>query len=460
MRLLELLSSRKKQATSNGISELRKTEYTILDQQNQIYLDYTGGNIPPQSVLKQHLALLETSILGNPHSTNPTSQLATKLVEEARENVLQFFHAQDYICIFTQNASAALKIVGESYPFEAGSSFILTSDNHNSVNGIREFCKKKGGKSSYVTIRYEDLELDQNSFKNLLENVDTTKNNLVAFPAQSNVSGNKHDLEWIQYAQKKGCDVLLDAAAFVPTSKLDLSMYKPDFVSISFYKMFGYPTGIGCLLVKKTSFNKLQKPWFAGGTVTMVSVVEQNKYLANGHERFEDGTLNYMGIPAITFGLDYLSKLGYDAIGKHIKIHISYLFEALASLKYSNDQPVVKLFGPSDFSSRGGNIIVNFYDKNGTTVPFDRIETLTNSKNISIRSGCFCNPGIDEVNNCITHEEMSQYFTTREDGNYFDMMSYLGKLRGAIRISVGIPTTKSDLDAFLHVIHEFMSLQE
>ena len=59
------------------------------------------------------------------------------------------------------------------------------------------------------------------------------------FRLNSNFSGVRHSLEMIDHAHAKGWDVLLDAAAFAPTNRLDLSAVRPDFVSISFYKMFG-----------------------------------------------------------------------------------------------------------------------------------------------------------------------------------------------------------------------------
>lgn len=58
-------------------------------------------------------------------------------------------------------------------------------------------------------------------------------------------------------AHAQGWDVLLDAAAYVPTSTLNLSSVQPDFVACSFYKMFGYPTGVGCLLVRNTALPRL-----------------------------------------------------------------------------------------------------------------------------------------------------------------------------------------------------------
>lgn len=435
--------------TNEFFENLRQKEYAYLDNQGQVYLDYTGGNLCPLTLLNQHHDLLSNQILGNPHSTNPTSQSANILIENARAKVLAFFNAHDYECVFTANASAALKIVGESYPFQKDSSFIITSDNHNSVNGIREYCKAKGGSTAYANVYYNDLKLDENHLTSLLDNAPKNVNRLFAFPAQSNVSGVKHGLKWIEIAQQKGFDVLLDAAAFVPTSQLDLSVYKPDFVSISFYKIFGYPTGIGCLLIKKTTFSKLIKPWFAGGTVTMVSVVEQNKFLASGHEKFEDGTLNYMSIPCVTFGLDYISNIGMAKINERVTTLIKYLYNQLISLKHENGKPVIKIFGHNDFTNHGGNIVLNFIDKNGDVIPFTEIELLANKKNISIRSGCFCNPGIDEINNCITNEEMAKYFSVRAEGDYFDIVHFLGKMRGAIRVSVGLATNFADLDKFV-----------
>jgi len=69
----------------------------------------------------------------------------------------------------------------------------------------------------------------------------------------------------------KGWDVLLDAEAFVPTNHLDLTAIQPDFVSVSFYKMFGYPAGVGALLVRRSALAKLKRPWFAGGTIGEVT---------------------------------------------------------------------------------------------------------------------------------------------------------------------------------------------
>src|SRR5204863_2143767 len=90
---------------------------------------------------------------------------------------------------------------------------------------------------------------------------------LFAYPAQSNFSGVQHPLGWVDLTQAAGYDVLLDAAAFVPGNPLDLSAVRPEFVTVSFYKMFGFPTGVGCLLARRDALARLRRPWFSGGTI-------------------------------------------------------------------------------------------------------------------------------------------------------------------------------------------------
>ncbi len=453
------IKSRYSLPTDAVFNKLRLTEFSRLDKLGQTYLDYTGGNLHPKSLLHEHYNLLQESILGNPHSTNPSSQMATKLVEGARKKIIDFFNAEDYYCIFTSNASGALKIVGECYPFEDNGHYLMTSDNHNSVNGIREYCKSKGAEYTYSPIRQEDLRIDEDRLMENLDSFKDKKNKLFGFPAQSNVSGVKHDWAWVKTAKEKGWDVLLDAAAFVPTCKLDLKEVQPDFVTVSFYKIFGFPTGIGCLLVKKDSFPKLKKHWFAGGTVDYVSVKESNHLLIANHERFENGTLNYLDIPAITLGLEFIESIGIENIRKRVMDLTGLFLKEMSSLKHDNGTPIVRMFGLMNTENRGGTVILNFQDTEGNTFPFDWIENQANKQLISIRSGCFCNPGIDETNHCVSNEEMAQYYTSRKEKEFDSTTGYLrymskmiGRMRGATRVSFGIATTTKDIETFVNFV--------
>lgn len=439
---------------TESIDKLRASDYSRLDAGEHIYFDYTGGGIYAESQIRKHQQLLNENVFGNPHSSNPTSIAATHLVESAREYILKFFNADpdEYLAIFTSNASGALKLIGESYPFSNGR-YLLTFDNHNSVNGIREFAHARGGEVTYIPVMLPEMRVDAAQLNLELARPSKNGNNLFAFPAQSNFSSVKHPLEWIELAHSHGWDVLLDAAAFVPTSKLDLSKVKPDFVPVSFYKIFGYPTGLGALIAKKSALEKLHRPWFAGGTITVASVQGDKYYLADGAAAFEDGTLDYLNIPAIEIGLKHIESIGYDVISERVKTLTGWLLDNLTQMKHSTGVPLVRLFGPATTEDRGGAVTVNFYDKNDKAFDHRFIESEANKVNISLRTGCFCNPGAGEIALGISRVELDVCFTRPDYHNKMTIDDFRlcidGKSSGAVRISVGMVTNFNDVQAFL-----------
>jgi molybdenum cofactor sulfurtransferase len=437
------------------IDALRASEYSRLDALGQIYLDYTGGSLYGESQVRQHIDLLNLHVFGNPHSANPTSAATTDLVERTRRHVLQYFNAPpgEYVAVFTGNASGALKHVGESYPFAEGARYLLTVDNHNSVNGIREFARARGAAVEYAPLTTPDLRIDIPRLQALLGNAGRGRHNLFAFPAQSNFSGVKHPLDLVERAHASGWDVLLDAAAFVPTNRLDLAVVQPEFVTISFYKMFGYPTGVGCLLVRSSVLPKLIRPWFAGGTVNFASVRGRAHVLAPREAAFEDGTLDYLSIPAVEIGLRHVESIGVDAIQTRVGCLTGWLLERLLGLRHGNGRPMVRIYGPADTTRRGGTIAMNLYDPQGSLLDYARVEELAGQQGISLRTGCFCNPGAGETAEGLTDEDIQvglEAGTGITLTRFREMMRHRGgKSAGAIRVSLGLMSNFADVYRFV-----------
>ena len=450
-------------AETGRLDELRSTEYARLDAGEHIYLDYTGGGLYAESQLRQHQDILRGHVFGNPHSSNPTSLDATRFVESARQHVLRFFKADpaQYDVIFTQNASGALKLVGESYPFGPGSRYLLTFDNHNSVNGIREFAHARQAQVIYVPLGLPDMRVDDALLDAHLRQIDASKPNLFAYPAQSNFSSVEHPLEWIERAHGLGWDVLLDAAAFVTTCPLDLSQVAPDFVPVSFYKMFGYPTGIGALIARRSALAKLRRPWFAGGTITVASVQADRYFLADGHQAFEDGTVDYLNIPAVEIGLRHLEAIGYPTIHERVRSLTGWLLDNLTSMKHDSGVPLVRVYGPMTTERRGGAVTVNFADRSGRPIDHRLIEDEAGRHNISLRTGCFCNPGAGEIALGISRLELDVCFTQPGHESRLTLDDFRlcidGKNSGAVRISIGLVTNFRDVQAFLHFARSLLN---
>jgi selenocysteine lyase/cysteine desulfurase len=449
-------------AGTRELDAVRAREYPLLDARRHVYLDYTAGNLAPRSLIDRHFDLLRGRILGNPHSTNPSSSVTTDLLERARRAVLAFFNApaDDWVVIFTANATQALKLVGESYPFDRGSQYLLTFDNHNSVNGIREYARAKQATITYVPIVLPDLRVADDELVKHLERAHSGGANLFAYPAQSNFSGVQHPLDWVEAAQCNGWHVLLDAASFTPTNRLDLGRWHPDFVVQSFYKIFGYPTGVGCLLARKAALSLLRRPWFAGGTITVASVQGDKHYLAEGAAAFEDGTPDYLALPAVEMGLEYITGIGLDIIHERVRCLTGWLLDRLVALRHSNGAPLARIYGPRSMDRRGGTVSFNLYDLEGRAIDHRIVEQHANVANISLRTGCFCNPGGGEIALGITGTELASCFQQPEHEAHLTIDDFRlcidGKNSGAVRVSLGLASNVADVEAFVAFARQFL----
>ncbi|KAK3905513.1 molybdenum cofactor sulfurase [Staphylotrichum tortipilum] len=458
------------------LDELRESEYGVLDSDDHVYLDYTGSGLAAAAQIRHHQERLSRTVYGNPHSASPTSAAATETVEQTRARILDHLNASpdEYTVIFTPNASGAARLVGEAYPFGRGSRFVLTADNHNSINGLREFARAAGAKMTYIPVRRPELRVDNADVVSSLPRKGGLMSRLVsgcrtfvrgssrakskglfAYPAQSNFTGVRHPLSWVSLAQERGYRVLLDAAAFLPTATLDLSTVKPDFVIISWYKLFGYPTGVGCLVARRDSLEclRLRRPWFSGGTVQAATVSTPWHMLAQGAEAFEDGTVNFLSIPDVHFGLDWLAGIGIPAIGTRVKCLTGWFLQRLLQLRHSDGSPMVRVYGPTDLKMRGGTVAFNLLDAAGKVVDERLVAMESAAARISLRTGCFCNPGAGEaalgldprlVRN-LTKLAGARGFS----GGLDEFVTMVGMSSyGAIRVSFGLASTTADVDKF------------
>jgi selenocysteine lyase/cysteine desulfurase len=262
--------------------------------------------------------------------------------------------------------------------------------------------------------------VDEVSLLAALEQSDHAGAPLFVYPAQSNFSGVQHPLSWIAEAQQRGWTVLLDGSAYVPTNRLDLDRYAPDFVALSFYKMFGYPTGVGCLLARKTALARLRRPWFSGGTIAAASVQGDGFSLADGASGFEDGTINYLSLPAVEVGLRHLEHVGIEVIHTRVECLTAWLLNQLQRLRHSNGAPVVRVYGPRDSGMGGGTIACNFLDPHRHVVDERIVEQRANAGRLSLRTGCFCNPGAGEVAFHLSPQALRDTFHRTEHLTYDD----------------------------------------
>jgi molybdenum cofactor sulfurtransferase len=104
-------------------------------------------------------------------------------------------------------------------------------------------------------------------------------------------------------------------------------------------------------------------------------------------------------------------------------------------------------------------VTLNFYDPEGHLLDYRRLEELASERRISLRTGCFCNPGAGETAEWITTEDIDAAIATGMDMNLPRFLQFIthrgGKSAGAIRISLGVASNFADVERFLQFAESF-----
>ena len=440
-------------ADDTWFTDWRNRELSRVVRSGAAYLDYTGAALYPESLVRDDATRLMDEVLGNPHSENGPSRASSDGIANARAALLDFLHADagEYAVILTPNTTGACRLVGESFPFGPRSELLLSADNHNSVNGIREYARRAGAQ-----VRTLGLDTDLR-LADAGERIDHASKapSLFAFPAQSNFSGVRHPLALIATARDFGWSVLLDAASFLGTSDLRLDRVKPDFVTLSLYKIAGYPTGLGALVARLDALEQLRRPWFSGGTVRWASVQHQRHRLADAPEGFEDGTPSFLAARAVAPALDAIRAANRERLARHLAVLTSGLRAGLSDLRHGNGSPVIRMLGPADGFGTGAIVALTVSDRLNRTVPYWDVEAAAREDGIAVRGGCFCNPGCAEAAFSFPEARVRSCLDTL--GGNFTVPRFAACLEdravGAIRISMGLGSVAADV----HRVVEFLA---
>lgn len=419
---------------------------------------------------------MTTSLLGNPHSLSPSSQLSTLRIEDTRLRALRFFHADpaEFDLIFVANATAGIKLVVEALrAVPGGFDYVYHQSSHTSLVGVRE----EAAISSCVST-------DQ--VENWLEGSDPFQDDerhsailLFAYPGQSNLDGRRYPFTWPPRLRKLNLRpggsfyTLLDAAALAATYPLDLSDSEtaPDFTVVSFSKIFGFPD-LGALIVRRQAESAFTfRRYFGGGTVETVVCQKEQWHAPKSHrlhERLEDGTLPVHSIIALDSAMSVHGRLfgSMANVASHVSYLAGRLYAGLQELRHCNKSPVCEIYSPGPEEVlpavtgslapyfAGPIIAFNLRNHAGAYISLTEIEKLAGLKNIHIRTGGVCNPGGVASALDLQPWEIKRNFSAGfRCGSENDVIA--GKPTGVIRASIGAMSTVSDVDAFVAFVSEF-----
>ncbi|KAJ8612885.1 hypothetical protein CTAYLR_002089 [Chrysophaeum taylorii] len=361
------------------------------------YLDWAASALYTESQIDEIAGDLKGTLYGNPHSLSASSTRSTEAVEAARLQILEYLGASpdEYEVIFTRSCTDSLRLVAETFPWRPGGEFKYLVQNHNSVLGIRDVARERGARASAV--EPGDVEAW------LADLGGTEELSLFAYPGEENFAGEMFPMEWAAevVARQTRWRALVDVAKLAATHPINLTKTPVDFATLSFYKLFGAPTGVGALVARRATAEELTKCYWGGGSVSLAGAgraPEDDLRVLKSRicERFEDGTVSFLGIAMLRHGFNALSRVGGPReIQKHVKTLADYLDDRLRALRHANGELLVVVYGPEDRrgSTKGPVVNFNVRKSDGDLVSHVDVMEAAAKAGIHVRAGAECNPG-------------------------------------------------------------------
>ncbi|KAJ9119599.1 hypothetical protein QFC22_003308 [Naganishia vaughanmartiniae] len=480
------------------VKACRLAEYPAL--RDACYLDSSAVPPFPHSLLKSYTQKMTSpsTLFGNPHSHSPSSVNTALEIDNVRSQVLRkLFHVEsageegNWVLVFTSGATASIKLVGESFDWHASNhqgrsngAYRYLDEAHTSLVGLRDIAVDKGATSKSFSVKeLDEGRVDSQSDVN-------NGRRLIGMPLQCNATGRKFDLESICKLNSKDrankTFLLLDAAAYLSAHQtLDLSQLPydsaPDFIAFSFYKIFGFPTGLGGLVVKRSAMDTLsRKTYFGGGTVDAITPNKSWRMPKKDFvSRMEDGTVNFHAILAIPCGFEVYDQLFGPEEGRkqHVLGLARRLVEVCGRLKHGNGRAVCRIYSTSNnletwlrnsqsadrtpseqyIGDQGATIAFNLLTQNGTLVPPNEVDRLACIQNIHLRTGRHCNAGVVTSQLGVTEEELVQQYRS---GMGCDESANGSVVSASVRISLNVANTWEDVDRFIDFISRFFVQKE
>ncbi|GLT75253.1 hypothetical protein SLA2020_469890 [Shorea laevis] len=282
-----------KYQSSEKIDQLRSNEYAHLSP--KVCLDYCGFGLFSYVQTAHYwesctFSLSEITANLSNHALYGGAEKGT-VEHDIKTRIMDYLNIpeNEYGLVFTVSRGSAYKLLADSYPFHTNRKLLTMFDYESeSVNWMAQGAKEKGAKVYSAWFKWPTLKLCSTDLRKQISSKKRRKKDsavgLFVFPVQSRVTGAKYSYQWMALAQQNNWHVLLDAGSLGPKDmdSLGLSLFRPDFIITSFYRVFGYdPTGFGCLLIKKSVMGSLQNQSGSTGSGMVKITPEYPLYLSD-----------------------------------------------------------------------------------------------------------------------------------------------------------------------------------
>ena len=338
----------------------------------------------------------------------PLSANATFSYNDARARLEAFIGAKRRSVAFTANTTAAVNLVAQAWGEHhvgAGDVVVTTlAEHHSTMLPFLMLAQRKGAQVVYVPYD-ENGRIDQGAYAEAL----SRGPKLVALAHIGNVFGIEAPVaDMARAAHEAGARILVDAAQSFPHKKLDVEALGADWLALSAHKAYG-PMGLGALWISEEAFDEMDPLASGGGAISHVSC--ESYYLRTRAIQYELGTPPVSQAMGFAGAIDYLDALGMGNVERHAAVLTRYAVRGLSRIEG------VHVVGDHTHAD-GMTGLVSFTVR---SVAPAQLAAFLGRLGVAIRSGGHC---------------------------ALPLHAALGRI-GTGRISIGVHTTRADIDAAL-----------
>ncbi|MEF3280865.1 MAG: aminotransferase class V-fold PLP-dependent enzyme [Elusimicrobiota bacterium] len=388
-------------------------------QNKIIYLDSACSALKFRFALKEQKSMMERyGSCGGERAIHILASKTEEFYNKAREIISKLINASYEEIVFTSGTTESFNILANSFKFNRNDEMIISGLEHNSVFlPFYKVSKKNNIKLKIIPLK--DYNPDFEEFKKLI----TSKTRILCISKASNFFGGVVETEKIiNHAKKNNIKVFMDLAQYAPTHKVNVKELNIDAAAFSGHKI-GAPYGTGVLYLKKELYKHLDSSKVGGGTIKELIFKDGDIKVdfLQGYKSFEAGIQNYAGQFAMALTYQKLNEIGFDNIRKHISDLIRYTVKELSQIKE------IEIVGKN--LEKGSIVSFRFKD---TRISYPDFALYLSSlkKPIAIRYGRLC----------------------------ADLACKYSNIENVIRLSFFIYNDKSDADAFVKALKDYLIL--
>jgi len=386
-------------------SRVIRQDFPILHQQVNgkplVYLDSASSSQKPLAVIQAMDEYYRTYHANVHRGIYQMSERATAAFEEARRKVSHLINAHSWReVIFTRNATESINLVARAWGdanVRTGDEILITAmEPHSNIVPWQLLCERVG--ATLVVAPMDDRgDLLMDEFARRL----SPKTKLVAAVHLSNALGTINPVDAIvALGHRAGARVLIDGSQAAYHMTTDVRSLGADFYVFTGHKVYG-PTGIGILYGREDVLDAMP-PFLGGGDMIATVTFEKSTWNALPY-KFEAGTPDIAGAIGLGAAIDYVTGIGFDAIGPHEAALLAYGTERLATV------PGLRMIG----TARRKASVLSFVMDGAH--PHD-IGTIVDREGVAIRTGHHCaQPVMDRYGIPATARASFAMYNTLED---------------------------------------------